>query len=410
MKRDFSTIQPALPSLLTVFFTYIGFSVTIPILADISMHMAEDIRYYWLTILMSAYPIGAIIGAPLVGSISDTLGRRHTLLLSLALSAVLYGLTGFVMLYQQWLLLAVIRMLQGCIDASMIIAQRTIADIVPQKQHSRFFSYLYSFPASAFILGPLVLSLTWQDDLNAHWSYVWPFLIQSILISSCFVMIFMTFSEKSQVKSSQNIKADLSQFMQIIRQDGKFRKVCYSNFFLFFVYIGFLRFYPIYIADYFNANIIVASQTISWVALGSLVTYLVINPFLFKVFKPKQMIIICGSALSICLLLTSNIQTLIGARLLLIIDSILVTIWIPACLSLISKYSSNQHYGKAFGQNQAIKTFAGLLINLVFPQMLALNKQLPLLCLSIAALGVAMIMSLNTTVFSSESIESELAH
>tara|TARA_Y100000991_G_scaffold193082_1_gene160953 strand:- start:2896 stop:4122 length:1227 start_codon:yes stop_codon:yes gene_type:complete len=394
MHPDLKTITPLIPSLITVFFAYIGFSITVPIITDISMHMNQDVRYQWLTILMSAYPIGAILGATLVGSVSDVIGRKSTLLASLGVSGVLYLLTGLCIVYSEWLILGIIRITQGLIDANMVIAQRTIADVLPQNRHSRFFSYLYSFPATAFIIGPLTLAYCLPEVMVNEWHYFWPFMIQACLMGLSFLIIQTTFTDTKQIKSNRTIQQDLWQFITALRHHSTYRSITISNCLLFFVYRGFLSFYPIYIADYFSANLTLNSHIISWIASGSLVTYLFINPTLSKRFSETKIIITCSCLLSFCLLITSYTTSLNYASWLLMLDSILVTIWIPSCLSLISKHNINQDYGKAFGQNQSIKIFSGLVVNLVFPLMLMSHKQLPLICLSLASICVAAMMSM----------------
>ena len=303
MKYDMLSIKPALPSLITLFFAYIGFSITTPVLIDLSLKATN--HYFWLTIMMSSYPIGAILGANLIGIMSDYLGRKKTLLVSLLLSAICYALAGVAIYHQSMIWLACIRLLQGSIEGSMVIAQRTIADTIPQKKHSRFFSYLYSFPATAFIIGPNILAYNIMSQNQSDFSYATLFWLQSIIMLGCAWLVQATFADYHQEKSSHNWKEDIKAFIQSIQTNRRLRYVYVTNFFIFIVSTGFLRYYPIYIADHFQANIIVNSITISWVAMGSLITYLCINPLLFKQFKPKQIIVISGSALSLSMLITS---------------------------------------------------------------------------------------------------------
>lgn len=107
-------------------------------------------------LLMSSFSLAQLICAPLLGRLSDRIGRKPVILLSLfgtALGSFLTGAAGSV-----WVLFAG-RLLDGASGASVSVAQASVADVAPPDERPRLMGFLGAAFGVGFIAGPALGAL-----------------------------------------------------------------------------------------------------------------------------------------------------------------------------------------------------------------------------------------------------------
>ncbi len=137
---------------LTVFIDLLGFGILIPLLplyAE-STFQAAPIQ---VGILMGMYSGLQFIVAPWFGRLSDRIGRRPVLLVSMIGSTVAYILMG---LSTTLTLLFVSRFLSGVCGASISTAQACIADVTTRENRSRGMGMIGAAFGLGFIFGPVM--------------------------------------------------------------------------------------------------------------------------------------------------------------------------------------------------------------------------------------------------------------
>lgn len=132
----------------------VGFGVILPILPL----YAQDLGATPLVIgvVLSAYSVAQLLGAPLLGRWSDRVGRKPVLVLALVGSAVghiVTGLSGTV-----WLIILA-RFLDGLSGGSLSVAQAAVSDLAPPEERPRLFGLLGAGIAVGFVAGPALGSL-----------------------------------------------------------------------------------------------------------------------------------------------------------------------------------------------------------------------------------------------------------
>lgn len=134
---------------LTVFIDLIGFGMVIPFLP-----------FYAREYGASGVVVGAVVGvysimqfffAPVWGRLSDRIGRRPVILISLMASCLGYLLFGFAR--QLWVLFAS-RMIAGAGGANIGTAQAYIADVTTPEERARGMGLIGAAFGMGFILGP----------------------------------------------------------------------------------------------------------------------------------------------------------------------------------------------------------------------------------------------------------------
>ena len=132
----------------------IGIGLIFPILPALLqdvIHSSNTALY--MGILASLYAAMQFVFSPLLGALSDRLGRKPVLLLSLAGAAINYLFLSFSH-GLVWLLLG--RMLAGISSANMAVASAYIADVSTESNRARNFGLLSAMFGAGFIVGPVL--------------------------------------------------------------------------------------------------------------------------------------------------------------------------------------------------------------------------------------------------------------
>ena len=140
----------------------VGIGLVFPILP----RLIEDVTHGadvapYIGVMTALYAVMQFIFAPVLGALSDRLGRRPVLLVSLAGAAINYVILAFAP--QLWLLL-VGRAIAGRSSANLSVATAYITDVTPEAERARRFGLMSAMFGAGFIVGPVlggVLGDTW---------------------------------------------------------------------------------------------------------------------------------------------------------------------------------------------------------------------------------------------------------
>jgi DHA1 family tetracycline resistance protein-like MFS transporter len=184
---------------LTVFIDLIGFGIIIPLLPIYGKIFHASAME--LAALLSIYSLMQFVFSPLLGRLSDRIGRRPVLLLSTAGACISYaifalgsGLTGQTALT----VLFVSRAFAGICGANITVAQAYIADITPPAERSRKMGLIGMAFGLGFVLGPMVgaAARTWFGMSGPGW-------LAATLCATNFILAFSILPE-SWKPSSEN--------------------------------------------------------------------------------------------------------------------------------------------------------------------------------------------------------------
>jgi MFS family permease len=139
---------------LTVFIDLIGFGIILPLLPQYAKQFGAD----GLTVglLLMSYSLMQFFFAPMWGRLSDKIGRRPVLMISLTASAVGYTIWGFANTLE---LLFLSRLVAGFGNANLAVAQAYISDVTPEEFRSRGMGMIGAAFGLGFVLGPAIAGI-----------------------------------------------------------------------------------------------------------------------------------------------------------------------------------------------------------------------------------------------------------
>jgi MFS transporter, DHA1 family, tetracycline resistance protein len=135
----------------TVALDLVGFGIIVPILG----RYAERYGASGLTVgfLFASFSLAQLMGAPLLGRLSDRIGRKPVIVISLIGTAIGSFVTGAAGVL--WLLFAG-RIIDGASGGSLSVAQAAVADIAPEEQRPGLIGMLGAAFGIGFVLGPAI--------------------------------------------------------------------------------------------------------------------------------------------------------------------------------------------------------------------------------------------------------------
>ena len=155
MARERTPLPPGFGAIwTTVAIDLIGFGIVLPILP----RYAEDLSASpgVIGLVVASFSLAQMVGSPLIGRLSDRIGRKPVLILSLAGTAVgslITGLAGTV-----WILLLG-RIVDGLSGASVSVAQASVADVASPEERPRLLGLLGAAFGVGFVVGPAIGAL-----------------------------------------------------------------------------------------------------------------------------------------------------------------------------------------------------------------------------------------------------------
>jgi MFS family permease len=136
---------------MTVFIDLIGFGIIIPVLPLYAKQFGAD----GLTVglLLMSYSLMQFFFAPFWGRLSDKVGRRRILLISLTASCLGYLIWGF---SGSLISLFAARIVAGIGNANLPVAQAYVADVTPEEYRAQGMGMIGAAFGLGFVLGPAI--------------------------------------------------------------------------------------------------------------------------------------------------------------------------------------------------------------------------------------------------------------
>jgi MFS transporter, DHA1 family, tetracycline resistance protein len=148
--------------LLIVFIDLVGFGIVIPLLPYYALKFSASPLE--VTTMMACYSFAQFFASPIWGRLSDRLGRKPILLVSLTCSVLSYLWLGFA--DALWMLFAA-RLLAGAGAGNISAAQAYITDVTDEKNRAKGMGMIGASFGLGFTLGPAIGGLLAGSDASS---------------------------------------------------------------------------------------------------------------------------------------------------------------------------------------------------------------------------------------------------
>ena len=177
-----------------VFINLVGFGLVVPLLPFFAQSLKAEA--WQITLMFSAYSLGQFFAEPFWGRLSDRIGRKPVLLMTLVANALGYLMLAFVP--NIWLAIAV-RLFTGLGAGNISTVQGYVADVTPPEQRAGRMGLIGAAFGLGFIVGPGLGGLLTQPQMG-HIGYQLPIFLASALAALAAVGVIV-FLRESRAKA-----------------------------------------------------------------------------------------------------------------------------------------------------------------------------------------------------------------
>ena len=356
--------SPLLILLLTVFVDMVAFGIVVPVLPLYTERFHAS--PFAIGMLLAVYSGMGFIFSPIVGALSDRLGRRSILLMSTIGQATGFFIMGVANLLI-WLFVA--RIIDGIFGANVSVTQAYVADVTPPDDRSRAMGLLGATFGIGFIFGPLIGGVLSQISLSA------PFYFAAGLAAANAGLIFFLLPESLPIQD--NSRSDRETIATLFRQ-GLGAVIVPLMAAYFFMMTGFsilTSFFAIFTEDRFGYNasgngyIFACIGVIAVIVQGALIGPLVKN-FSEKRVAMAGLSILACSTFSLPLARTTTMLLLVSVGIA--VGNSFIN---PTINGLVSRSVNRYWQGRVLGLMQASASLGRFFGPLLGGWLLAFNSR-----------------------------------
>lgn len=190
--------KPLFSIFLIVFIDMLGFGLILPLLPYYAETFGASDTVIGL--LVASYAAAQLIGAPLLGRLSDRFGRRPILLISLVGTLLGFLLLGFA---STLFILFAARILDGITGGNISVAQAYISDVTNSKNRAKGLGMIGAAFGLGFIIGPAT------GGLLSQWGYAVPAFAAAGLVAINLLMVALWLPDLSPKKELPKPKRKL---------------------------------------------------------------------------------------------------------------------------------------------------------------------------------------------------------
>ncbi len=338
---------------ITVFIDLLGFGVLIPILPTFATKEI-GISEFQIGVIVAIFSLMQFIFNPILGSLSDKIGRKLIIVSSLLLTSFSYLIFSIT---DSFFLLIISRMLAGIGGSNIGVAQAYIADITTKENRSKGMGMIGGAFGLGFVFGPLI------GGFLSEFGYSIIGYVSASFSFLAFLVAFIYLPETKWVAKSDKIRIKLFDWKSAVSV-LKIQKVGFliflfsslifaiANIYGTFALIGF-KYYGF--SDQQNGILFGISGLV-----GALIQVRGLK-ILSKNFREKELLSWGIFLMGIGLLLIPHGINFIGVAVIIAIMSIGTGLLQPILSSMISKYAPEHKQGEVLGVSQSISAFARVL-------------------------------------------------
>ena len=326
---------------LTVFIDLVGFGIVIPVLPLYAKHFgASEMTNGWLVGIYSAMQF---LATPLLGKLSDRVGRRPVLLISLLGTSVGFFIMGAA---QTLLWLFIARIIDGISGGNISTAQAYIADVTKPEERSKAMGLIGAAFGLGFVFGPAIGGVLSLISISA------PFYFAGALAAVNAVLVFYYLPE-SLAREHRVAREENAPLGEVFRH-GWHLPVLMGSY--FFAIVGFSMMttnFALFTSERFGYDARHNGYIFAFIGLvGALMQGGVLRRIV-KIYREKSIALVGGVLLAIGLVLlplSSDLRSLLGFAALVSIGNSLIT---PTLNGLASQSADRKWQGRVIGLMQS---------------------------------------------------------
>ena len=339
---------------LTIFIDLMGFGILIPILPTFASKEL-GISDFGIGSIVAVFSLMQFIFNPMMGKLSDKIGRRPVILVTQLMTAVSYLIFAF---SNSFLLLFLSRMLAGLGGSNIGVAQAYIADITAKEERAKGMGVIGAAFGLGFVFGPVI------GAVLAKFGYHIAGIGSAFFTLSAFTFAFFRLPESlKEKKSDDKFKMKLFDFAYA-KQVLSNPSISFLIILLFLIIFSIANIFGVFALIGYKFYHFTDQQNGMLFGLVGLVGAIVQTGFIRSLsqnLSDKTIVLIGILFMIVGLTLIPYGGNFTGVAIVISIMAVGSGVLQPIIPSMISKYSPDNQQGAILGFSQSISAFARVL-------------------------------------------------
>lgn len=301
MKRPGKLFYTLAPLFLVLVIDSMGFGLVFPILGPlftgeggiVSAHMALSLRNVLYGVTLTSFSIFMFLGAPLLGDLSDYMGRKKVITLCLLATSAGLALSGLAIEMKSLALLLFARALSGFFAGSQSIAQAAIIDVSAEKEKAANLGLVTLAMCVGFAMGPMLGGWLTDTSVASWFTYGTPFFAAAIFAGLNAIALQFTFKETVPTKTG--FKLQWGKAIHVFVSAFRHPKVRLIAIIFLLLMVGwglYFQFISLYLAEFFHYSPLGIGHYMAWVGVLFGLSLSVIVRLVMQTFKVEAVIIV----------------------------------------------------------------------------------------------------------------------
>jgi len=371
MTKD-STWAPVAPLLLLILIDAIGFALLTPLLAaalapgsDAALQagLSPNARHLVYGFASGLYPLMTFFGAPILGQLSDRLGRKTILLVCAGGIVASYFTIIAAFAYGSISLLMAGRFIGGVTAASQAVSLAAIVDVCRPERKDFWLSMGLLSSSLGFVLGPALGGLLSDAQIVPWFDALTPLYATALLAGVNLVLLAWLFHDRriagpSATATRPSLVSGFRSFTSAFATPGALRDVSWVFLLQELAWGAYFFFIPVFLLGRFSASGKEASFFMSVMGVGFCLSFAVAMPLLTKYFSTRA-ITRWSLAVTAALIAASALAPSMLLEWLLIVPiSVAVAVSYGALIILFTDTATEDTKGEVMGITAAINSLS----------------------------------------------------
>lgn len=364
-----STLAAAAPLLLLILVDAIGFAMLTPLLASaladgsdagIAKGLSATQRHLVYGIATGLYPIMTFFGAPILGQLSDRLGRKAILLVCATGIAASYVVISAAFAWGSIALLMAGRIIGGLTAASQAVSLAAVVDVCRPSAKDFWLSMGLLCSSLGFVLGPALSGFLSDTAILPWFNLLTPLYATAIVAAVNVLMLALLFHDRRQLLATSPVSliSGFKSFGAAFAKPGALRDVSWVFLLQELAWGAYFYFIPVFLLDRYGVSGKDASYFMSVMGVGFCVSFAVAMPLLTKYCSTRA--ITSGSLVgtSILIAISAFAPSMLVQWVLILPISVAVAVSYGALIILFTDTATEDTKGEVMGITAAINSLS----------------------------------------------------
>ena len=309
--------------------------------------------------LLAMYPLMQFLTTPLLGQLSDHVGRRPVLAFSLLGTSLGYVAFAIGIITQNLPLLFFSRAFDGITGSTISVAQAAIADSSTPENRTRAFGLIGAAFGIGFIIGPFLGGKLSDPSILPWFNATTPFWFAAIIALLNSIAVFMFFGETLKEKSHDAFRFTQSLInIKTAILDAKLRKLFTVSFLFqagFSFFTSFFGAWMIYRFAFTQGNI---GDFFALIGICMAITQGFITGRIAKLFAPHKVLMVSLLLISFTILGYATVPYVWMLYVIIPFQALAMGLTMANLTGIISRSADAKSQGRILGINASVQALA----------------------------------------------------